>query len=88
MEARIVVFHEVRPDVFSLILSVNDGNEWHDRRRNLGVHELIPVLNAVHLEPEVIENFYKLPPGSSVQWYTPLSESQLQELCSGAVGNQ
>ncbi len=85
MEARIVVSREARPELFGLTISVNDGHKWHDRKLNLSVHELIPALNAVQLEPEIIETFYRLPLGSSVQWHTPLSESQLRELCGGAV---
>ncbi len=62
-------------EVFILSLRPGTGDMISDQMR-LGIHELVPALGALGMEPETAEAFYALPLSAKVEWRASLSDRQ------------
>ena len=62
-------------EVFTLSLRPGMGDTIRDEVR-LGIHELVPALGALGMEPETAEAFYALPISAKIEWRANLSDRQ------------
>jgi hypothetical protein len=44
------------------------------------MHELVPVLTSLGVEPEIAESFYGLPVGSTVVWHAHVGEREMSTM--------
>lgn len=62
-------------EVYVLGLRPGTNGAIRDEVR-LGIHQLVPALAALGMEPETAEAFYALPSSSNVEWCVSLSDRQ------------
>lgn len=79
LNAKISITRERAPELYCLTVMSRHEGKWRQQTATLGIHQLVPVLSALEIEPEIVESFYELPAGASLQWSMALTERHAQQ---------